>query len=187
MIKNLLLRISIPLMITLLVAINFAIQYIIPAYSIGIHPRTVYGLIGIITSPFFHGDKYHLIGNLSIFWLLGILFYLKQEIWKSNVLLACIWIVQGLLVWLIGRDANHIGLSGTILGLFGYMLANLILCWEWKNLWKLVISAIAIYWYAELLPQVFNMSRHISFEGHIAGFLTGIFFAKIALLWEKKQ
>lgn len=184
---NLIIKIAIPLVLCALIAVNFVIQCIFPFYNLGIQPRTLHGMIGILTSPFFHADRYHLIGNLSIFWLLGILFYLKQEIWKSNVILLSITLLQGIIVWSVGRYSNHIGLSGVILGIFGYMLANFVLCWEWKNIWKLLVSGLGIYLYAGLFPQIFNFQSGVSFEGHIAGFISGIIVAKVVLFGERKS
>lgn len=181
MLKALVLKISIPLLLCFLIAINFGLQHIITGYVVGIQPRTIHGLIGIITAPFFHSDQYHLLGNLSVFWLLGILFFLKHSISKSSLILLSFVIMQGTMVWVLGRSANHIGLSGIIFSLFGYMIANLVLCFNWKNIGKLLISMIAVYYYAFLMPQLFNFNSHISFEGHISGFLTGILMAKIVL------
>ncbi len=180
-------KIFIVLSLCVLITLNYGLQVLMPFYSVGVQPRTAYGLIGIITSPFFHGNRYHLMGNLSIFWLIGILFYMKHSISKSTLILLAITLLEGGLVWCFGRNANHIGLSGVIFGIFGYMMANLILCWSWKSIGKLLISGLAMYYYAFLMPQLFNFQQGISFEGHIAGFLSGILIAKIMISLDNKQ
>jgi len=74
-----------------------------PLYRLGILPREVRGLIGILFSPLLHESFSHLLSNtLPIFMLMWSLFYFYRSIaWKSLLIL---WILSGFLTWLIGRD-----------------------------------------------------------------------------------
>ena len=76
----------------------------------GIIPRTLPGLIGVVTSPFLHGSFFHLLGNMLTFVPLAVM-----TAWtgKRHLEFASVFIivVGGLLTWLLGREANHIGAS----------------------------------------------------------------------------
>ena len=77
----------------------------------GIFPLTAKGLPGIIFSPFIHADFKHLFNNsLPLFFLSVALFYFYSEV----ALKVFIWtfFITGMLVWIAGRDAWHIGASG---------------------------------------------------------------------------
>ncbi|PLB86450.1 rhomboid family intramembrane serine protease [Dysgonamonadaceae bacterium] len=92
-----------------------------PLYRLGILPREVRGLIGVLFSPLLHESFSHLLSNtLPIFMLMWSLFYFYRSIaWKSLLIL---WILSGFLTWLIGRDSYHIGSSGLIFGLMFFFV-----------------------------------------------------------------
>ena len=82
----------------------------------GIYPREVYGLKGILFSPFLHGDIEHLANNsIALLVLLPILRYFYKE--QSFVVLFLGIIFSGLGTWLLGRPSYHIGASGLIYAL----------------------------------------------------------------------
>ena len=77
-------------------------------------PRYVPGLKGIIFGPFLHGSLQHFFANIIP---LGIFTYLTLQYGAKRYWLVTVWIIllSGLLVWLFGRSASHIGASGLIL------------------------------------------------------------------------
>ena len=86
----------------------------------GILPRTVSGLIGIITAPLVHADFNHLISNSLPLLVLGLgIFYSYPS--TSKKLYIGIYILHGMLVWLFARQAYHIGASGLIYGLVAFL------------------------------------------------------------------
>src|SRR4029450_6964156 len=102
----------------------FLLEIVAPeeVLSHGLVPRSQRGLVGIATMPFLHANLAHLLGNLvSLVVLLAfmIVFHPKHLI-VDVVLIA---FVGGLMLWLFGRPAVHIGASGLIYGLAGFMIA----------------------------------------------------------------
>jgi membrane associated rhomboid family serine protease len=136
----------------------------------GLRPRTSIGLLGIVFSPFLHGNLMHLLGNSLVFFILGSMVL----IWGVPTFIAVTLIVaiaEGLGVWLFGRSANHIGGSGVIFGYFGFLLFGTLFS---QNLTALILSLAVGIFYWWMLPGLMPVKgRRISWEGHLFGFLGG--------------
>ncbi|HOT64237.1 MAG TPA: rhomboid family intramembrane serine protease [Dysgonamonadaceae bacterium] len=148
-----------------------------PLYRLGILPREVRGLIGILFSPLLHESFSHLLSNtLPIFMLMWSLFYFYRSIaWKSLLIL---WILSGFLTWLIGRDSYHIGSSGLIFGLMFFLFFSGI----FRNYIPLIaLSLIVAFVYGSSFWSIFPFAQyvdvHLSWEGHLAGAVSGIIVA----------
>ena len=76
-------------------------------------PRYVPGLRGIVLGPFLHGSLQHYFSNIIP---LCIFSYLLLQYGLKRYMQLTLWIIliTGLLVWLFGRPATHIGASGVI-------------------------------------------------------------------------
>ena len=88
---------------------------------LGIIPRSLSGIDGILCSPLLHADFGHYISNLfPMVILLGLLFSNQSyKPWRSLIL---IWFLSGVGTWIIGRaGSNHIGASGVIFGLVTFL------------------------------------------------------------------
>lgn len=140
----------------------------------GIFPRTLTGLQGIVFSPFIHSDINHLYSNsIPLLLLLAALqfFYRKQSFY---VIVFGI-LLSGILTWVIGRDSYHIGASGLIYVLVSFIFFKGIRT-KYYRLVALSLSVIMFYggmiWY--VFPKV---DETISWEGHLAGLITGFVFA----------
>jgi len=150
----------------------FLLEIVAPqeVLSHGLVPRTQRGLVGIATMPFLHANFAHLSGNLiSLVVLLAfmLVFHSKQLI--VDVLL--IAIVGGLLLWLLGRSAVHIGASGLIYGLAGFMIVAGI---THKRFWEVVAAlAVAVLYGNSLFWGLLPLQPGISWDGHLAGALGG--------------
>ncbi|MDQ3535325.1 MAG: rhomboid family intramembrane serine protease, partial [Bacteroidota bacterium] len=87
---------------------------------LGILPRNLYGTIGIITSPLIHGDVMHLISNSFPLILLGIgVIYFYNKI--AKIVFIWIYLMTGIWVWIVAREAYHIGASGIVYGLVSFL------------------------------------------------------------------
>lgn len=144
----------------------------------GIRPRTLIGLRGVLFSPFLHGDFGHLFSN-SIPFLVsgGFVFHFWKE--KSWMLLGLIWFFSGFPVWLYGDSYSvHIGASGVVYGLVAFILSSGILRNN-RNLSAVAMLLIFLYggmvW--GLFPQITYTGSKISWEGHLAGALSGVIMA----------
>lgn len=143
----------------------------------GIHPRAVDGLDGIIWSPFLHDGFPHLISNTVPFVVLsglvltgGLVRYLRA----SAIIIA----VGGLLVWAmaIGSNENHIGASGWVFGLFGFLVAA---AWFEKRPLSIALASVALFAYGSTILFGFLPRPGLSWEGHLFGFVAGIFAARL--------
>lgn len=150
----------------------------------GILPRTVSGLQGIIFSPFIHSDINHLYNNsIPLLALLAALqfFYAKQSFY---VIIFGI-LFSGILTWIIGRESYHIGASGLIYVLVSFIFFKGLLT-KYYRLIALSLTVIMLYggmlWY--VFPEVDNA---ISWEGHLAGLLTGFLLSLIYKTPEYKK
>jgi len=140
---------------------------------LGLYPRKLVGLRGILFSPFIHGSLEHLYNNtIPLALLLASLFYFYRNVALKVLLLGVLF--SGLITWGIGRPSYHIGASGII-----YLLASFIF---FKGIftkhYRLVaLSLVVVFIYGSLLWYIFPMKDGISWEGHLGGFLTGFALA----------
>ncbi|MBI6885161.1 rhomboid family intramembrane serine protease [Pseudomonas putida] len=144
--------------------------------SFGIIPRSMGGLIGIVSSPFLHASFFHLLGNVMTFVPLAVM-----TAWtgKRNFEFASLFIIVigGLLTWLMGRDANHIGASGWIFGLWAFVVTYGI----FKRDIKSIVLAILVVVLFTGLPLGLIPRQGISFEGHIFGMIAGFLAARLLI------
>lgn len=147
----------------------------------GILPRTFIGLRGIIFAPFLHGSFAHVAANTIPFLVLGGLIMLRRpsNFWAVTIATT---IIGGAGTWLFGRTSMHIGASGLIFGYFGFLLT---LGYFERSLPAVLQSIIVGAIYGGLIWGVLPAQPGISWEGHLFGFLAGVFTAY--LLAERKD
>lgn len=142
----------------------------------GIYPFSLEGLPGIIFSPFIHANFGHLFNNsLPLFFLGTALFYFYSEIAVKVSLWT--YFLTGLLVWLAGRSAWHIGASGLIYGLASFLFFSGII----RKYFRLVaLSLLIVFLYGSMIWGIFpNIYKDVSWESHMLGFISGILLAVV--------
>jgi membrane associated rhomboid family serine protease len=150
-------------------------QYI----ELGVLPRNLSGLIGILTSPLIHADFNHLIANSSSFIVLSTaLFFFYRKVALTIFVLN--YFMSGLFLWLGGREVIHIGASGIIYGMAAFLLFSGILR---KDLRLLTISLIVVFLYGSMLWGLFPIEPGISWDGHLMGAVSGTI---LSLLYYKQ-
>ena len=166
-----------PLLFLLAIVVVFWIEsrFNINLNHLGIYPRKIEGLRGILFSPFIHGDVKHLFNNaIPLLVLTSALFYFYRRIrWK--VLIYGL-LLTGLFTWLIGRSNIHIGASGVIYMLTAFLMFRGILS---KHYQLTALSFSVIFLYGGFIWYIFPTDPKISWEGHLSGFIVGIIFALI--------
>ena len=169
--------IAYPILFVLLIWIIFwaEFRFGFDLKSLGIYPRTLKGLSGVVFSPFLHSDIQHLYHNtIPLFVLSAALFYFYRSIAWQVILLGIL--ISGLLTWIIGRPAYHIGASGLIYVLMSFTLFKGIFS---KHFRLIALSLIVVFLYGSMLWYVFPIKERMSWEGHLSGLIVGLFFALI--------
>ena len=161
----------------------FSLDYLfrLEWYHYGIRPQVLSGLIGVFTSPFLHStrDFTHILNNsFPTFLLTWLLFYHYRKIATKSFLL--IFLLTGIGTWLIGKPSYHIGMSGVIYGLTGFLVFS---GFFRKNMRVAAISLFVIFIYGSLIWGVFPIQIGVSWEGHLSGLISGIL---VAILFKQK-
>ena len=79
------------------------------------------------------------------------------------------------MVWLVGRpETVHIGASGVIFGLIGYLMFLGLFRRNWK---AVIISVVVTLFYGGALYSFLVYVPGISWSGHFFGFLSGVLAA----------
>ncbi len=141
--------------------------------ALGVRPRTLSGLIGILTAPLVHSGFAHLFANTSALLVLGVLaFRLYPRAIRYG--LPIIWLGSGTLVWLLARPAAHIGASGITHGLMFFIFAMGLLRHERL---AILASMVVFFLYGSMIYGVLPQDPSISFEYHLFGSLCGLLAA----------
>jgi len=146
----------------------------------GIRPRQINGLTGILFCPFLHGNLAHIISNtLPMLILTTVLFWFYKNVAVRVLFFSTI--IGGSLVWIFARSTrvingmeahtSHIGASGVVFALVGFLIASGIFR---RKIKALLIAIVIFFLYGGVVWGVLPTDPNISWEGHLFGFLTGI-------------
>lgn len=192
--KILLQKIYIPWVAYVLVALNI-VAYIVCTstgellYNMG--GMSVATVIGdgqwyrILTAMFLHGDVAHIFNNMLILYLLGNMVEQRLGRWKFGISYFICGIVAGFISlgakYYSGMDANSIGASGAVYGIFGIALVTEFVTINWRRVslftirrMVLVILCIGVSLYVDA------QTAGIDFEAHVGGLCMG---AIIGMIW----
>ncbi|WP_431123140.1 rhomboid family intramembrane serine protease [Flagellimonas flava] len=139
----------------------------------GIYPRKLSGLRGILFGPFVHGSVEHLYNNtIPLAVLTSFLVYFYRNAAFKTLLLGVL--ISGALTWLIGRPSYHIGASGVIYVLASFIFFKGVFA---KHFRLVALSLVVVFIYGSMIWYIFPVKDGISWEGHLSGFVTGLFLA----------
>jgi membrane associated rhomboid family serine protease len=137
---------------------------------LGIFPRHLLGLPGIVFSPLLHANFNHLFFNsiplavLSNFILMqGVNYYLKVTI--------AITLISGILIWCFGKPGVHIGASAVITGYWSLLLMH---SYQMGTITAIILGGICLYYFAGIFFGIFPGKKGVSWEGHLFGLLAGV-------------
>ncbi len=145
----------------------------------GILPRDMIGILGIISGPVVHANFSHLLSNTMPLLILGwtIFFFYSKVSYKSFIV---IYVLTGLFVWLFARQVYHIGASGIVYGFVSFLFFSGIFRRDNKSI---AIALIVTFLYGGIVWGVLPGQKGISWESHlfggIAGIITAFIFRKI--------
>ena len=153
----------------------YLVSLFLPAVDqYGVVPRHLRGLLGIPAMPFLHANLHHLISNtIPLLILLILLAGSRARSWEVVVLIV---LLGGLLLWIFGRPAVHIGASGLISGLTVFLILSGFL--EERIIPLLVAVLVGFLYGGSLLLGVIpHFGSNISWDGHLCGAVAGGFVA----------
>ncbi len=174
--KRLLLAMVIPGIFVLVMWLVKIIEVLfgIDLSGLGIYPLTVRGLPGIVFSPFIHAGFRHLFSNsLPFFFLATALFYFYREV--ALKVFGWTYFLTGVMVWLWGREAWHIGASGLVYGLASFLFFSGII----RKYFRLIaLSLLIVFIYGSMVWGLFpGVYKDVSWESHMLGFVSGVILA----------
>ncbi len=156
--------------------VNLLLSHGLNHYAL--RPREVGSLYGIITMHFLHNSIGHLLSNTIPLLVLG---FFVSSLNKLPRVTFLIMLFTGSLVWIFARDGLHAGASGLVMGYWGYLISNAYFNRSFKNI---AIAVITLIIYSGAVFTLFDFRSGISFEGHIFGFISGVF---CAWLWAGRK
>ena len=163
---------------TLFVALLWFIKLVETAENIslasyGLYPRTIHGLLGIITSPLLHADFSHLFANSIPLLILGsVILYFYRSI--AFQIFLWVYLMTGLWVWVAARNAYHIGASGIIYSFVTFLFFSGLFR---KNTSLLAISMFVVFLYGSTAWGILPLKNGTSWESHLLGSLAGLIAA----------
>ncbi|CDZ78689.1 Rhomboid family protein [Legionella massiliensis] len=137
---------------------------------LGIIPRHLIGLPGIILSPLLHANFNHLFFNsiplavLANFILINGLTYF---LWATLI----ITLLSGILVWCFAKPGIHVGASGVITGYWGLLVSDI---FNQGSATAIILGLISVYYFAGIFFGIFPGKKGVSWEGHLFGLLSGL-------------
>ena len=174
-------KLGIPLGFVCFIWIIHLLQAItgIDLVRLGVSPRDIDGLPGILTGPMIHGSWEHLFFNSVSFMIMGAIMF---WFYPSIALRSIIWmyLLSGLGIWLIGQPHSyHIGASGVVYGMVSFVFWSGVFR---RNVKSIVLALIVLVLYAGFFEGIIPGKEGISWEGHLMGGISGII---IAFLYRK--
>ena len=144
----------------------------------GMRPQEWRGLWRIFTMPFLHGDFDHLFSNsIPLLLSMGFIFIYFDKERVSILILNTLF--TGIILLAIGEQgSNHIGASGLVYAFISFLVTHAILSW---NKQMLGAAFLLIFLYGSLIYGIFPdyeriVKKNISWEGHLAGAISGLVF-----------
>lgn len=143
------------------------------SYWYALHTREIAGLPGIVTAPLLHSGWPHLLSNTFPFvTLMALTVFFYPRLWPR--VLATLWLGTGAAVWLFARPVAHIGMSGVVYALAGYLAFSGLFRRDFR---AVVVSLIVLFYYGGMAVGLFPGQEGVSWESHLFGFLVGAFSA----------
>lgn len=146
----------------------------------GVVPRSLWGLTGIFTMPFLHGNWQHLVGNTIP--LAVLLCLLAGSRANSTGIVVTLTVIGGALLWLLGPSASlHIGASGLIYGLITFLIVAGIT--ERRPMALGIAVVVGIMYGTTLFGGIlpFTVNEGVSWQGHLTGAIAGVLLGRFAV------
>lgn len=152
-----------------------AVDAVLPANldNLGIQPRTLGGLDGILFAPLLHAGWSHLFANTLAILVFGFL-AMAGGIGQWVAVTVTIWLTSGIGVWLTGAAGVTLGASGLAFGWLAFLLVRGVFN---RSLGQLAVAVVLLAYWGSMLFGVLPGKPGISWQGHLFGLLSGIIAA----------
>lgn len=165
--------------------LNLVLGYRLNSW-LGMRPRTPEGLLGVPLMPFLHGSVDHALANTIPLAVLGVLAVIIVPRRFTSAVVAIV-LASGFALWMFARpNTIHVGASGLIFGLAGYLAA---LGFIERSVRAIIGSVIVIAAYGGMIWGVIPRSGlPISWGAHLFGAVAGVVVAYLQLtrFWPKR-
>jgi membrane associated rhomboid family serine protease len=139
----------------------------------GVYPRSLGGVLGILTAPFIHGSPEHLLSNTLPIVILGTaLLYGYPK--AARIVIPVLFLGSGLGVWLFGRPSYHVGASGLTFGMMFFVFTIGVLRWDRR---AIGLALVVFFLYGGMVWGVFPGDPQVSYEAHLSGATLGVALA----------
>lgn len=158
--------------------IVFLVNFIVPFVNLnqfGIRPRSLDGLLGIIISPFLHGNLRHLIANSIPLVILPLIAQLALSQRAVVQVMVIGGLGSGIGTWCFGSGATVVGASGVVFALLGFLLAR---AYFRPSLMTVLTSGFVFLTYGGALLSLLSANPFISWAAHFWGFCSGVVIAR---------
>ncbi len=147
----------------------YILSFLLPVTQYGLQPRTAWGLLGIVTMPFLHATLGHLVSNTIP--LIVLLLLLAGSRARSWIIAIEITILSGVILWIFGRNANHVGASALVSGLIAFLILGGF--FERRPVSIMVAIVTFLLYGGSLIWGVFPRASDVSWDGHLCGAIAG--------------
>jgi membrane associated rhomboid family serine protease len=149
--------------------------------SLGVDPRHLSGLAGVLFAPLLHVGLLHLLSNSLplVIASTGMLYVYPNSAIRA---LPIIYMGTGLLVWWFGRPTVHVGASGLVFGMLAYVFVSGVARLDTRGIaW----SVLVWFLYGGMVRGLLPADTPVSWESHLAGALLGAFMAILFRNWDR--
>ncbi len=136
-------------------------------------PQLAWGVVGLFCAPLLHAGWGHLIANSLALTMLGLVCF-RYSSRLTYTAIAYAMVTSAVLTWLIAPPQTvHVGVSGVIFGLVGFLIANGILR---RGCMSVLIALGVLLLYggalAGMVPHY--AGENVSWQMHLGGFIGGL-------------
>ena len=150
---------------------SFVLTMICPyLLALGIWPRHLYGLPGVIFAPLLHVNFNHLFFNTIPLVILSDFILINGLDYFLTVSLA-ITLMSGFLIWCFAKPGIHLGASALVTGYWGLLVCNI---YQQGTIMAVFLGVICVYYFAGIFLGVFPGKKGVSWEGHLFGLVAGV-------------
>ena len=137
---------------------------------LGIIPRRIRGIPGILCAPLLHTNFNHLFFNSIPLFVLSA-FILINGLHYYLVVTLLITLMSGIAIWCFAKNGLHIGASALITGYWGFLVIN---AYQHTTITTVILGAFSLYYFAGIFFGIFPSEKGVSWEGHLFGLLAGV-------------